>query len=364
MIKCIRIAFWQRYKGYVRGGRVGNGDKTDDEAVIKDGPEGVDYSGGRINRTWWPQDAEWEVSLSREGCLGSWIGHVVDKLKPQEEGQEGAVRGGRIQWSGSIAGEWWPESLWPAPDMQRELGIKTWELLTVMNPRMSLRPPAYSEGWDICPGLGYLPVEFATQHAPWEQRQPLHFLHSYCTVSSSQYQASSRCSKIFIGWNLHRWINCYRVTKSALGNSEDPAEVRNHELLRSSQPSSLAFFSSTSVEKQRRPREGRWGEEIGVSPAMRIAPKAGHRPRDYHSMESRLGQLRAFSAGLSLLSLQRGICLHSELLHIVSHEEKEAHLIHAMGGDTPLWAATPIGAWKGLNLPCTAHSQMCVLPSR
>lgn len=92
---------------------------------------------------------------------------------------------------------------------------------------------------------------------------------------------------------------------------------------------------------------------------MRIAPKQVMDQGVYHAMESRLGQLRAFSTGLSLLSLQRGTCQHPELLHIVSHEEKEARLIHAIGGDTPLWAAR-----KGLNLPSTTHSQMCVLPSR
>lgn len=34
MIKCTRIVFWQRYKGYIRGGRVETGDKAADEAVV------------------------------------------------------------------------------------------------------------------------------------------------------------------------------------------------------------------------------------------------------------------------------------------------------------------------------------------
>lgn len=51
------------------------------------------------------------------------------------------------------------------------------------------------------------------------------------------------------------------MTKCTVGSSEDPEKVRNDELLGSSQPSFLAFSSSVSTQKQRRPSgAGRWGE--------------------------------------------------------------------------------------------------------
>lgn len=57
------------------------------------------------------------------------------------------------------------------------------------------------------------------------------------------------------------------MTKCTVGSREDPEKVRNDELLGSSQPSSLAFSSSVSTQKQRRPSgAGRWGESVERNP--------------------------------------------------------------------------------------------------
>lgn len=112
---------------------------------------------------------------------------------------------------------------------------------------------------------------------------------------------------------------------------------------------SAQFFSSISVQKQRGPyRGGRWAEDRD-RPSIEDSPPMGqgagslmHPP--CHG--ARVGLARAFSAELSLLWLQRGTCLHAELLHKVSQEEQKACLIDATGGDTPTqqWAAAPTGA--------------------
>lgn len=72
---------------------------------IKDLQEGGDYLGGRTNRTWQPADTEWEVSLSRGGCLGSWMGHQGGRANIAEgRNAGGTVRGRRAQRSRSIVG--------------------------------------------------------------------------------------------------------------------------------------------------------------------------------------------------------------------------------------------------------------------
>ena len=57
------------------------------------------------------------------------------------------------------------------------------------------------------------------------------------------------------------------MTKGTVGNSEDSEKDRNDEFLGSSQPRSLAFSSSVSTQKQRRPSgAGGWGEGIERNP--------------------------------------------------------------------------------------------------
>ena len=174
---------------------------------IKDVQEEGDFLGGKINRTWWPWDAEWEVSLSRGGCPSSWIGCVGGRAEISEEGDAGGSskrkedRGdaGALLRRGDPRacqlqlqiprghGEGWREL---------RLEIQTQEILTRVNAWLSLRSPANTEDWGIWTGLGHLP--FGVCQTPCSQRSPLFFLHPYCTVSRSQYLASSRCTNIVI----------------------------------------------------------------------------------------------------------------------------------------------------------------------
>lgn len=85
------------------------------------------------------------------------------------------------------------------------------------------------------------------------------------------------------------------MAKSTRGDSEDPAEVRNHESLRTSQPSSLGFFQQR-INAETAKAKWKWevasGERTQKGPTLRIVPEwvRGQGMCCIHSdMESSLG---------------------------------------------------------------------------